>query len=98
MINDLPSHMHNPERLFADDTSILFSHQPSDDISDQNNEETERLKQWTGTWIIDVNPTKTKSITVSLANNRTIPTHALNNTPIKTVTAHKHLAWFSTIL
>ena len=91
MINDLPSHLHNPVRLFADDTSILFTHQPNVDISDQIDQETSRLKEWTDTWMIDINATKTKSMSITLAKNRIIPTPSLNNILIDNVTSHKHL-------
>ena len=91
MINDLPSHLHNKVRLFADDTSIIFSHNPSVDITDMINSDMTRLKQWADTWMIDLNPTKTKCMHVSFAHNTKVPSPFFNNTPIEIVHSHKHL-------
>ena len=81
MINDLPDHMHNDTPSFADDTSIFFSHSPRDNITDRINDEMTR--HWADTWMIDLNPTKTKCMNITFARNPIIPTPSFNNTPIE---------------
>ena len=92
MINDLPSHLQSNTRLFADDTSLIFSHPPSFDITNDINDEMTRLRQWADTWMIDLNPTKTKFMCISPPdNNRVTPSPSFHGTPIEIVDSHKHL-------
>ena len=91
MINDLPKHLEHDARLFADDTSILFTHDPKTDITDVINDEMTRLQTWADMWMIDLNPTKTKCMHVTFALNHTVPSPSFRGTPIELVNSHKHL-------
>ena len=91
IINDLPSHLHNDVRLFADDTSIIFTHSPTYDVTDRINNDMNRVKRWADTWMIDLNPTKTKCMTTTFARNPVIPAPKFNGTNIELVHSHKHL-------
>ena len=92
MINDLPSNLTHDVRLFADDTSIIFTHPPSVDITDTVNDEMTRLQDWADTWLIELNPTKTKCMHITSARIRAItPNPKFRGTPIEIVHSHKHL-------
>ena len=91
MINDLPTELLNETYLYADDTSILFSHNRRYDITGVMNAEITRLQRWADTWKLDLNPSKTKFITISTAKNLTIPNPISRGQAIERVHCHKHL-------
>ena len=91
MINDLPETLINTTHLFADDTSVLFSHSPKTDITLSMNEELRRLDQWADTWMLDLNPSKTKFMTVSTCREVVIPSPATRGQSIEYTRSHKHL-------
>ena len=69
-INDLPKDLTADTRLFADDTSMIYSHDR--DISDVVNTDLTRLDRWAKTWLVDLNPTKTKHMTITRATATTV--------------------------
>lgn len=91
MMNDLPSHLFNDTRLFADDTSVIFTHHPTDDVTAVMNAEMERFQDWADTWCIGLNPSKTCCMNITFAANKIIPTPMSNGIPIEVVSFHKHL-------
>ena len=91
MINDLPDALFNNTHLFADDTSVLFSHSPRSDITTTINEELERLERWADTWMLDLNPSKTKFMVISTSRDVVIPTPTARGQPIEYTSSHKHL-------
>ena len=91
MINDLPTKLTNDVRLFADDTSILITHSPTIDPTDTINDDVNKLMTWADSWLIDLNPTKTKCMSISYSNSFTIPSPSFRGTPIDIVSHHKHL-------
>lgn len=90
-INDLPDAIQTDTRLFADDTSMMYAHQPLDDITATINEDLQRLDNWSKIWLVDLNPTKTKCMQVNLAINSVTVSPSMDNTPIDVVDHHKHL-------
>jgi len=91
MINDLPERLINDTRLFADDTSILYTHESKTDVTETINTDLAQLYDWSKTWLIDLNPTKTVCMTVSLSSNVIAPTPSFRGAPISNVLSHKHL-------
>ena len=91
MINDLPSVLQNQTYLYADDTSVLFTHDPSDDITNIMNNEIARLQVWADTWKLDLNPSKTKFMTISSARNVTVASPMFRGQAIERVRSHQHL-------
>ena len=90
-INDLPSTIVNSIRLYADDTSIIFTHHPHYDATVEINEDLGRLHQWAETWLVQLHPNKTKCLFISTAHNPVVPRPSLNGTDIEIVSSHKHL-------
>lgn len=90
-INDLPQQLDNDSRLFADDTSIMFTHRPDYDATNEINADLVKLSHWAKTWLVDLHPAKTKAMLVTLAHNPLIPSPILNGTPVEFVNSHKHL-------
>ena len=91
LINDLPSHVNSPSRLFADDTSLIFTHPPTENITDLVNSEIVRLKQWADTWLVSLNTSKTKCLHVHSSRSSIVPSPVFDGDPIEVVQNHKHL-------
>ena len=91
MINDLPDSILNKTHIFADDTSILFSHSPRIDITDIINSDLDRLQHWAETWKLELNPSKTKFMTISFSKDSVIPRPVSKGQLIEHVSCHKHL-------
>jgi len=94
MINDLPKFIKNDTRLFADDTSIIFSHKPDHDISDVMTEDLIRLQTWADAWMITLNPSKTVCMNITMVRNKVIPEPKSQGQPIQIVKSHKHLGLY----
>ena len=94
MINDLPTSVFADTRLFADDTMLLFTHDPRSDISDYMTEDMRRLQNWADTWMIKLNPDKTYCMTVTLARNKVVQTPKSLGKPISNVHSYKYLGLF----
>ena len=91
MINDLPQYIQNKTSIFADDTSILFSHAPKTDVTEIVNNDLVNLQLWAETWKLSLNPSKTKFITISFSRDTVIPRPVFNGEYIEKVPSHKHL-------
>ena len=90
-VNDLPDYLQKDVRLFADDTSILFSHKPREDITQEMNEVLNRLKKWSEDWMVDLNPEKTKCMLVNQAINFLKSRPVMGNEELEFADCHKHL-------
>ena len=64
---------------------------PNVDITTDINDEITRLLSWADTWLIDLNPTKTKCMNITTAHIKITPSPSFNGTPIEMVDSHKHL-------
>ena len=91
MINDLPESIINKTNIFADDTSILFAHSPRIDATDIINEDLKRLQLWSDTWKLNLNPSKTKFMTISFSRGAIIPKPSSKGEFIEYVSKDKHL-------
>ena len=92
-INDI-THViqHCKIRLFADDTCLFIEVDDPDTQALQLNEDLEHLNGWAKKWHVDFSPPKTEELLIS--RKRTPINHSLlylDNTPIKSVSHHKHL-------
>jgi hypothetical protein len=87
-------------RLFADDSSLIFSSTNPLEVEDRLNLDIQVLDNWTKQWLVDFNPQKTEYMVMSIRQNinpinlkidsenlNQVDLHPLNNThPI----AHMH--------
>ena len=94
MINDLPTYLDTDCRLFADDTTLLFTHPPDLDISDIMTRNMTRLQDWADTWLFHLNLDKTHCMTISLARNICQLSPKFKGKQISLVDSHKHLGLY----
>ena len=79
-------------RLFADDTSIYVIVDNPQSSSDLLNTDLSNIHKWASTWLVDFNPSKTESLTISRKHNKPVhPDLFMNNVMVKNVPDHKHL-------
>ena len=94
-INDLVDHITCKIKLFADDTvlyTVVDDHEASADVLNYNSE---LVEAWANQWIVNFNPAKTKTMTVSFKSTTStvLPNYPLlfRNIPLEEVQSHKHL-------
>ena len=79
--------------LFADDTALINSFSNAITAENEINNDLKILSQWSRSWMIKFNPTKTKFIIFSNKKEKT-KSHLrllLNNSPLEQVKCSKHL-------
>ena len=92
-INDIVENIHSSIRLFADDTSLYIIVDDPIDSANQLNNDLQTIHLWAKTWLVTFNPTKSESVIFSWKRNKPYhPPVFMNQTEIKEVTSHKHLA------
>ena len=91
-INDIVNDIASQIRLFADDTSLYIVVDNPVASAAAINSDLQLINAWSKSWLVDFNPTKTESLTISRKNIK--PHHpdvSMNNVVIKNVDIHKHL-------
>ncbi|PJE77717.1 hypothetical protein CI610_03355 [invertebrate metagenome] len=90
-INDIVDNMNSISRLFADDTSLMYSSSSLLDIQRSLNNDLQKLNKWSQDWLTKFNPQKTDVLLIT--NSKNIP--PLNLTfgeeTLKLVGNHRHL-------
>ncbi|KXZ75796.1 Histone H3-like Protein [Tribolium castaneum] len=66
----ISDHPRTKTRLFADDTAIWSSHKSPSIAAKRIQTQLQRIQQWTNTWRVKPNPTKSQSITMSYKCSR----------------------------
>jgi hypothetical protein len=61
------------------------------DISGIINEDLSKLKKWSKTWLVDLNPSKTKFMQITRSKNATPIIPEMDGKTIESVSCHKHL-------
>ncbi|KAI8486113.1 hypothetical protein Bbelb_362130 [Branchiostoma belcheri] len=92
-INDLAtSRTHCPANLFADDTSLSFSHHSVHRVVATLNRELSTVSTWLSTWKLEANIDKCKVMFITTRTlPQPIPPVTLGGTVLQVVTSHKHL-------
>jgi hypothetical protein len=78
-------------RLFADDTSLLYSSNNINEIEVIINSDLCKIYNWSKEWLVDFNPKKTECIIFSTNQAANKPCIVFNNENVKFVENHKHL-------
>ena len=79
-------------KLFADDTSLYIIIEHPDTAAQILNEDLEKVRNWSKTWLVSFNPPKTETLLISRkANQIHHPPLYFDGIPIQEVTNHKHL-------
>ena len=90
-VNDIVESLLSLTRLFADDSSLLYSAATIKDIEGIINHDLRMLVRWAAQWLINFNPLKTEVMLFTLTLVDSLPNIIFDGTPIKFVTEHKHL-------
>jgi hypothetical protein len=79
-------------KLFADDTSLyVIVYNPRESAMTLNNDMA-TMHAWSTKWLVNFNPQKTETMTITRKINKPFhPPLIMNNTIINQVTEHKHL-------
>lgn len=89
-VNDLPNSVCSKVRLFADDC-VIYRDISSDSDRTTLQSDLDKINLWCSTWLMSLNVSKTKFMSLTNANNR-IPTHySLNNAPLQCTLSYKYL-------
>ena len=72
-INDITDNMQSPIKLFADDTFLYITFNDINEATNQLNIDLDTITRWADQWIVTFNPTKNKSILVTLKQNMVPP-------------------------
>ena len=90
-INDITDNTQSLSRLFADDTSLLYSSNNINEIEAIVNLDLSKMYNWSTEWTVDFNPKKTECIIFSTNQAANKPCIVFNNENVKFVENHKHL-------
>ncbi len=90
-INDIADDIQCLVRLFADDSSLMYSSNDKHDIEQRLNSDLDVLNQWANSWLINFNPQKTEFMIFSFRHDNTPIDLVFNNQHIQCVDSHKHL-------
>ena len=81
-------------KLFADDTSLYIIIDQPDAAAQILNEDLEKVRNWTKTWLVSFNPRKTETLLISRKANQIYhPPLYFYGIPIQELTNHKHLGF-----
>ena len=91
-INYILTDINSTIKLFADDTSLYLIVDDPQETAQTLNDDLVKLHAWSTKWLVNFNPQKTETMTISRKLNKPHqPNLIMNNTIISTVTGHKHL-------
>jgi hypothetical protein len=90
-INDIADDIQSLVRLFADDSSLMFSSTNPLEAEDRLNLDLHVLDNWTKQWLVDFNPQKTEYMVMSIRQNINPINLKIDSENLNQVDNHKHL-------
>ena len=90
-IFDIANDIQSFVRLFADDSSIIFSSTNPLEVEDRLNLDLQVLDNWAKQWLVDFNPKKTEYMVISFRKNINPINLKFNYEYLNQVDNHKHL-------
>ena len=91
-INDIIDNINCKIRLFADDTSLYIIVDSPVTAANTINNDLDTIYNWSKTWLVSFNPSKTESMLFSNKHHKTVhPTLYMNHVAIEQLDSHKHL-------
>ena len=92
-INDMPTAIETPPRLFADDTCLIINHEKVSTLQDKMNMELNKLHNWCNANKLTINPSKSTAILISPKLNTQITNVniTIDNSPITISETAKYL-------
>lgn len=89
-INDIVKNIDSVIKLFADDTSMSYGSANNVVRAQVINQDLQKIEQWSKTWKIKFNDSKTEMLTIKRDNNPTLPLY-FGNLQLSESESHKHL-------
>ena len=89
-INDLAEVVNCNLKMFADDTCLYVTVEDPTTSDTSLNENLTNVQQWADQWLVNFNPSKTKSMLFSNKNNTHLPL-SFQDRPVDEIEQHKHL-------
>ena len=90
-INDIVEHVNSSVKLFADDTSMYLSLEDNLDRSRILNSDLRNIVNWSHSWKVDFNPSKTKLLTLTRKRQPDSLPLLFNGQTLVENQSHKHL-------
>jgi hypothetical protein len=90
-LNDIADDIQSLVRLFADDSSLMFSSTNPLEIEARLNLDLHALDNWAKQWLVDFNPKNTEYMVISFQQNINPINLKFNSQNLNQVDNHKHL-------
>ena len=90
-INDIADDIQSLVRLFADDSSLIFSSTNPLEVEDRLNLDLQVLDNWAKQWLVDFNPQNTEYMVISFRQNINPINLKFDSESLNQVDNHKHL-------
>ena len=91
-IDDMLTYINSTIKLFADDSSLYLIVDDPQETAQPLNDDLVKVNAWSTKWLVNFNPQKTETMTISRKLNKPYQSNLImNNTIISTVTEHKQL-------
>lgn len=90
-IYDITNNIQSNCLLYADDTSLFVTVKTPEISAVKLNKDLEQIYNWADTWLMNIDPAKTKCLTFSVKCRPQHPTLFYNCCPVDEVDCHTHL-------
>ena len=89
-VNDIPENLSCSSEMFADDTQLFNSDQPSS-VHQPVCESLSQIVDWCKKWLLKLKATKCKCMRITRSRSVTPYSYNINSIPLEQVKTHKHL-------
>ena len=89
-VNDIPENLSCASEMFADDTLLFNSGNPSD-VSSPIQDSLSQISDWCNEWLLRINPVKCESMRITRSKTPSLCSYNINSTSLNQVHTHKHL-------
>ena len=91
-VNDIHENIQSDVKLFADDTTLLYSAHNATTTCEVLNEDLQQINIWAKKWYVKFNPTKSVVLTLdSVIKHQTNTAQKLDNVDVREVDSYKYL-------
>ena len=89
-MKDIPENLSCASEMFADDTLLFNSGNPSD-VSTPIQDSLSQISDWCNEWLLRINPVKCESMRITRSKTPSLCSYNINSTSLNQVHTHKHL-------
>ncbi|PJE78013.1 hypothetical protein CI610_03058 [invertebrate metagenome] len=90
-INDISDNLQSLSKLFADDTSLLYSNPSPQNVESVINNDLEHIQNWANKWLVKFNPSKTEALLIHNSELDYVIDIKFDNVSVNFVENHRHL-------